>query len=56
MKRIRYECEACGAETKATFELNEAHPARIRCEKCGGWMDARMPRPAIHFNLTRRKG
>ena len=56
MKRIRYECEACGAEVKMEFEMNETPPARIRCD-CGNvaGMEKRAARPAIHFHPTKGK-
>ena len=56
VKRIRYECEACGAEVKMDFEMKETPPARIRCD-CGNvaGMEKRAARPAIHFHPTRGK-
>jgi len=55
MKRIRYECEVCGEETKVQFKIHEAPPGRIDCTICGAKdaMAARPANPANHFRPTR---
>jgi len=34
MKRIRYECEKCGAEHDVRFHSWETHPRRMTCVTC----------------------
>jgi len=55
MKRIRYECEKCGAEHNVRFHSWEIHPRRMNCKACleKNAMAAMMPSPANHFHPTR---
>jgi len=57
MKRIRYECEKCGAEHDVRFHSWEIHPRRMNCKACleKNAMAAKMPSPANHYRPTRSK-
>lgn len=44
MKRIRYECDSCGAVSFEVFLVRETPPGRIHCIECG-LVDAMTARP-----------